>query len=35
MIEEKFKCTKELLEKVKNGDDEATVLLYKNIKNIS
>lgn len=35
MSEVKFQCTKEILEKVKNGDSEATVLLYKNIKNIS
>ena len=31
MSEVKFQCTKEILEKVKNGDSEATVLLYKNI----
>lgn len=35
MSKEKFKCTKELLEKAKNGDKEAIALIYKNTKDIA
>lgn len=35
MSKEKFKCTKELLEKAKNGDKEAIAFLYENTKNIA
>lgn len=35
MSKEKFKCTKELLEKAKNGDKEAIAFLYENTKDIA
>lgn len=35
MSKEKFKYTKEFLEKVKNGDNDATTLLYEDAKNIA
>lgn len=35
MSKEKFKCTKELLEKAKNGDKEAIALIYENTKDIA
>lgn len=35
MSKEKFKYTKEFLEKVKNGDIDATTLLYEDAKNIA
>lgn len=35
MSKEKFKYTKEFLEKVKNGDNDATTLLYEDAKDIA
>lgn len=35
MSKEKFKYTKEFLEKVKNGDNDATILLYEDAKDIA